>query len=165
MEVAGVRHGEGAGNTGGTLLPVGTVPVAEHVVGVALPGFALTSVAVQPVPRRARWLAPFRARVLGYQLGATTFVTRDGLLTRRLVIVPYARVQSVRIHQGPIQRALRLASVWADTARGGLIAVAEHRDVAEATRLAAELSERSRAARHAPPPRDHEVDVTDERRS
>src|SRR5262249_44539783 len=140
MEVAGVHHRrEGAGDGGGSLLPVGTVPVAEHVVGVALPGFSLTSVAVQPVPRRARWLAPLRASVLGYQLGPATFVTRDGLLTRRLVIVPYARIQSVRVHQGPIQRAFRLASVWADTARGGLVAVAEHRDVAEATHIAAEL--------------------------
>jgi putative membrane protein len=90
--------------------------------------------------------------VLGYQLTDTALVTRDGLLTRRLVIVPYGRIQSVRIRQGPLQRRLRLATVWADTAGRGLTAVAPHRDAAEALALATELAERSRAARHTPPP-------------
>ncbi|HET6213740.1 MAG TPA: PH domain-containing protein, partial [Micromonosporaceae bacterium] len=76
-------------------------------------------------------------------------VTRDGLLTRELVIVPYARIQSVRVVQGPIQRRLRLASVHADTA-GALHAVAHHRDQAEAWQLAAVLADRAHAARLRP---------------
>lgn len=151
MEVAGVSQ-EGRGAQAGTLLPVGTVPTAQKVLSEVLPGFHLTSVAVHPVPRRARWFAPLRRRVLGYQLTDTALVTRDGLLTRRLVIVPYGRIQSVRIRQGPLQRRLRLATVWADTAGRGLTAVAPHRDAAEALALATELAERSRAARHTPPP-------------
>jgi putative membrane protein len=147
MRVAGVAAERGDGLRGGTLLPVGTVPTAERILADAVAGFALTSVAVHPVPRRARWLAPLRRRVLGYQLAPTTFVTRDGLLTRRLVVVPYGRVQSVRIRQGPLQRALRLASVHVDVAGGGVHAAAQHRDVAEAMALATELAERSRAAR------------------
>ncbi len=146
MHVAGVSGGDGNEQRAG-LLPVGTVPTAERVIAEALPGFALTSVVVHPVPRRARWLVPLRRRVLGHQLTDTAFVTRDGLLTRRLVIVPYGRIQSVRVRQGPLQRQLRVASVWADTAGGGLEAVALHRDVAEAKALAADLADRSRAAR------------------
>ena len=149
MHVAGVATERNDQRTG-SLLPVGDVATAERVVAEALPGFVLTQVAVLPVPRRARWLVPLRRRVLGYQLTDTAFVTRDGLLTRRLVVVPYARIQSVRIRQGPLQRALRLASVWVDTAGGGVEAVALHRDVAEARWLAAELAERSRAARRPP---------------
>ena len=111
----------------------------------ALPGFTLGSVAPRPVPSRAGWLVPLRRLVLGYQLTDTAFVTRDGLLTRELVIMPYGRIQSVRIRQGPLQRSLRLASVWVDTAGAGPRAVAPHRDVAEAVALATELAERSRA--------------------
>jgi hypothetical protein len=46
---------------------------------------------------------------------------------------------------------LRLASVWADTAGGGLEAVAPHRDAAEARTLATALADASRAARSAHP--------------
>jgi putative membrane protein len=149
MEIAGISAGNVNEQRAG-LLPVGTVPVAEHVIGEALPGFRLTSVTVHAPPRRARWLAPLRQRVLGHQLTPTAFVTRDGLLTRQLVVVPYERIQSVRIRQGPFQRMLRVASVWADTAGGGgLTAVAPHVDAGQATVLATELAERSRSARHA----------------
>jgi putative membrane protein len=128
MHIAGIAD-DGEQRAG--LLPVGTVPVAEHVIAEALPGFTLTSVVVNPVPKRARWLAPLRRRVLGYQLAATAFVTRDGLLTRQLIIVPYARIQSVRIRQGPLQRMLRLATV-SRHAGGGLAGVAPRVDVTSA---------------------------------
>jgi putative membrane protein len=147
MYVAGVARERNDQRTG-SLLPVGDVVTAERVVAEALPGFRLTQVAVLPVPSRTRWIVPLRRRVLGYQLTETAFVTRDGVLTRRLVVVPYARVQSVRIRQGPLERALRVASVWVDPAGGGVEAVALHRDEQEAKWLVAELAERSRAARH-----------------
>jgi putative membrane protein len=152
MRVAGVAADGAGGQRGGTLLPVGTVPVAQEVIAESVDGFRLTDVAVHPVPDRAKWLAPLRRRVLGYQLGPTTFVTRDGLLTRRLAVVPYSRIQSVRIRQGPLQRWLRLASVFVDIAGGGVESAALHRDPAEAIALAAELAERSRAARNHPAP-------------
>jgi putative membrane protein len=149
MHVAGVSAGNADEQRAG-LLPVSTVDGAETVLGTALPGFDLRSVAVLPVPRRAAWLVPLRRFVLGYQLTPTAFVARDGLLTRRLVIVPYGRIQSVRIKQGPLQRLLRVASVWVDTAGGGLEAVAPHRGTDEARALALRLADLSRAARVAP---------------
>jgi putative membrane protein len=99
-----------------------------------------------PPPDRARWLHPFALRYLGAGLGQDVFVTRWGLLTRELSLVPYARLQSVRVVQGPIQRLLRLATVYADTA-GGRSGVARDRDIADAWVLAAQLSERARIAR------------------
>jgi putative membrane protein len=158
MHVAGVTPVEGSQQRA-SLLPVGTVPTAQDVIAEAVPGFVLTSVAVHPVPRRARWIVPLRGLVLGYALTGTAFVTRDGLLTRKVTIVPYARIQSVRIRQGPLQRLFRVASVWADTAGGGLEAVALHRDAAEALALATELAERSRAARRPASPVDQSVDL------
>jgi putative membrane protein len=148
IDVAGVGAERGEDSLRqGTLLPVGTVPTARSLVSDVLPGFDLTSVVVRTVPRRARWLAPLRARVLGYTLTDAALVTQDGLFTRALVVVPFARIQSVRLRQGPLQRRLGLASVHADTAGRSLAAVAEHRDLAEAHRLADELSTRARSAR------------------
>jgi putative membrane protein len=147
MDVAGLPAQENSRLREGTLLPVGDVPTARQVVAEVLPGFDLTSVAVYPVPRRARWLAPFRAGVLGYTLTGTAFASRDGLLTRRLVVVPYGRIQSIRVVQRPLQRLLRLASVHIDTAGNGLPAIAEHRRIAEIRPLVTELAERARAAR------------------
>ena len=149
MHVAGVSAREQGEQRAG-LLPVGTVDTTEWVLAQALPGFVLRTVSIRPVPERAKWLVPFRRYVLGYQLAPTAFVTRDGLLTRRLVIVPYGRMQSVRVRQGPLERLLGLASVWADTAAGGSAAVALHVDRAEARALAIELAERSRSARMPP---------------
>jgi putative membrane protein len=91
---------------------------------------------------------PLAQPTLGAGLAREVFATRDGLLTRRVVLVPYARIQSVRVVQGPAQRRLGLATVHADTA-GGAGAAAQDRDLAEAWALAAELMARARAARRA----------------
>jgi putative membrane protein len=130
----------------GRLLPVGTLETARQVVFEVLPEVDVARLPIVPPPRRARWLAPLRQPVLGAGLTDRVFVTRDGLLTRELVIVPYARIQSVRVVQGPLQRRLGLATVHADTA-GGLHGAAHHRDLAEAWQLAAALDARAREAR------------------
>jgi putative membrane protein len=61
--------------------------------------------------------------------------------------VPLARVQSLRLVQGPVQRRLRLASVHVDAAGKRVTAVVRDRDVAEAERLLADLAEACRRAR------------------
>lgn len=149
MDVAGYGEGESrAAMQAGRLLPVGTLDTARFVIGTVLPGVDVAALPTTRPPERARWLAPLRQYVLGAGLTDHVFVTRDGLLTRELAAVPYARIQSVRVVQGPLQRRLRLATVHADTA-GGLHAVAHLRDVHEAWALAVELAERARAAREA----------------
>lgn len=148
MHVAGVQA-EGQQQSRAGLLPVGTVDVAEYVIGRALPGVVLRDISIRRVPDRAKWFAPLRRRVIGYHLGPAAFASQDGLLTRRLVIVPYGRIQSVRVRQGPLQRRLRLATVFVDVAGGGQPGVAPHLDVAEARALALALAEHSRAARSA----------------
>jgi putative membrane protein len=130
------------------LLPVGELETARRLAGVVLPGVDLTALRLSTPPRRARWLAPWRQPVLGAALADRVFATRDGRVTRELTVVPYQRIQSVRISQGPLQRQLGLANVYADTA-GSLTAVAHHRELADARALAAALTERSRAAREA----------------
>jgi putative membrane protein len=147
LDVAGYAGPEqqAAGATN-RLLPVGDLPQARQVAAEALPGVDLTAVPLTAPPARARWLNPLSQPVLGAGLGDEVFATRYGLLTRRLVVVPYARIQSVRVVQGPLQRRLGLATVYADTA-GGSVATAKDRDLAEAWALAAELAARARRAR------------------
>jgi putative membrane protein len=128
------------------LLPVGDLPTGRALVFQVLPGVDLLSLRTFPPPDRARWLHPFALRYLGVGLDRDVFVTRWGLLTRELSLVPYARLQSVRVVQGPVQRLLRLATVYADTA-GGRSGVARDRDIDDAWVLAAQLSERARLAR------------------
>nr|WP_308495294.1 PH domain-containing protein [Micromonospora purpureochromogenes] len=149
LEVAGYSGGEQDDrNRPDRLLPVGDLRTGEEIVAEVLPGVRLTALPLTPPPARARWLRPLSVRVLGAGLDERVFAVRSGLLTRQLAIVPYARIQSVRVVQGPAQRRLRLATVHADTA-GGSGAAAHDRDLAEAWALAAELITRAHAARRA----------------
>jgi putative membrane protein len=74
-------------------------------------------------------------------------VSRAGLFARRTDLVPLARVQSLRLVQGPVQRWLRVASVHADSPVGLVHAQGLHRDPAEARSLVEEGVERARVAR------------------
>jgi putative membrane protein len=62
-------------------------------------------------PSRARWLRPFSWRRTGFAIADGVVVMRHGVLLRRVVFVPLARMQSVEVEQGPARRMLRLASV------------------------------------------------------
>ncbi len=147
LEVAGYTAGEpDQRSRPDRLLPVGDLPTAEAIVAEVLPGVDLSALPLTPPPVRARWLNPLSRQVLGAGLTGQVFAVRSGLLTRQVTVVPYARLQSVRVVQGPLQRRLRLATVHADTA-GGAGAAAVDRDLAEAWALAAELSARGHAAR------------------
>jgi putative membrane protein len=128
LDIAGLANPESReGRRSDRLLPVGDLPTYTP-------------------PPRARWLHPLALRYLGAGLSPEVFITREGLLTRQMSLVPYARLQSVRVVQGPIQRLLRLATVHVDTA-GGRSAAAHDRDVDDAWVLADQLAVRARLAR------------------
>ncbi|HVE75071.1 MAG TPA: PH domain-containing protein, partial [Mycobacteriales bacterium] len=116
--------------------------LVERVLGAALPAPA------SPAPARARLLAPLAWRRLGVGVDARHVLVTSGVLTTSTDVLPLAKIQSVRMTQGPWQRRLRLASVHADGAGRRLaVASALHRDVEEAEALFAELTDRARAAR------------------
>ncbi|MEU4217971.1 PH domain-containing protein [Actinoplanes sp. NPDC026623] len=147
LDIAGYA-GPQAGNDkhSDRLLPVGVFATARALAWDVLPGVDLAALVTTPPPARARWLNPIALTSMGAGLTDEVFVSRAGLLTRELTIVPYARLQSVRVIQGPLQRLLGLATVYGDTA-GGRSGVARDRDVAEAWWLAEQLSLRARHAR------------------
>ncbi|WP_117212974.1 PH domain-containing protein [Allorhizocola rhizosphaerae] len=150
LAVAGQGAGtpEGGGQKAETdrLLPVATLDTARAIVPHVLPSVDLAALPMTPVPRSARWLAPLRVRVLAAGLTERVFAAVDGFATRTLTLVPYERIQSVRITQGPWQRRLGLASVHADVA-GGTPVTASHRSLPEAYQWIDELARRSDEAR------------------
>jgi putative membrane protein len=112
-----------------------------------LPGVAVGEVHMVPVPRRARWVAPLSWRLLAVGVDESSLVARSGWLDRRTDVVPLAKIQSVRIRQGPLQRRLALADVLVDSPPGPLDATAKHRASEEARALALTLLHRARRAR------------------
>ena len=129
------------------LLPVGARTQADALLARVLPGAATRAPPDAAVPRRARFKAPLSFRRLASWHDAAYVVARTGRLQAETVVVPLAKVQSIRWTQGPAQRRLRLATVHIDTAGQRWQAAARDRDAAEAAALVGELSGLARAAR------------------
>jgi putative membrane protein len=127
-----------------TVVPAGRPAEAELLLDRILPD---RPGRLRPAPSRARWKSPLRYHWLGYDWNDTDLVVTGGRITRRTVWVPLARVQSLRLVQGPVQRRLRLASLHVDAAGKRVTAVVRDRDVEEAQRLLADLADACRRAR------------------
>jgi putative membrane protein len=154
INVAGYSGQQGEIST--LLLPVGTAADVARIVARLLPGADVASLDARspllvPAPRAARWLGPLGWKGLGAGLSADAFLTRKRLLSSELVIVPHAKVQSVRIVQGPLQRRLGLATFAVDVAQGPASASAPHRLAVEAAALAGAETAAARRARLAAP--------------
>jgi putative membrane protein len=102
-----------------------------------------------PPPPAARWLDPVSRRVRAAGVGAHVVASREGWMTRRTHVVRHARVQSLRLSQGPLQRRLGLADLHVDSPPGPVRVRARHRLVAEARALLEQESALARAARKA----------------
>lgn len=111
--------GEGAHRIRASLLPVGTRDEVARVVALVDPDApAMLDAPIAATPRRARVLRPWSWRRNGVGLAAAGVVVRRGPLTRRAILVPYARVQSTAISDGPVARVARLASLDVHTVAG-----------------------------------------------
>ncbi|MDQ1245639.1 MAG: hypothetical protein QG597_6 [Actinomycetota bacterium] len=151
ITVAGAQSSSDDDDNGGSasmLLPVATWPVANEVVARVLPGVDVHAFALTPVPEIARRRSPFQWRNLGLGWDDRVVVTRRGWLTKRTTVTPHARVQSVRLTQGPWERSLGLASVHFDVVPGPIKPVALHRPLADAGQsMTAEIGLMRRAAK------------------
>lgn len=134
-----------AGSDNTVLVPVAPRAVAESVVARVLPGVVVPAALPRP-PRRAGRCLPVWWRGQGSAATDTVFAARHGLLRRRLSLVPHAKVQSVRLTQGPWKRLWRLADVHVDTGAGKTV-TARLRDAREAAALLHAQAERSRTGR------------------
>jgi len=156
VNVAGAGGGDGPTET--LLLPVGTLPEALAVLDLVRPGIPvpLTLAALRgegpdhgfvTASPRARLLDPLSWRRRGYAVTPDCVVVRGGVVKHVAQVVPHARVQSLRLEQGPLQRARGVASVQLVSTPGPVKATAAHLDLDEAQRLLVEQVERSGRAR------------------
>jgi putative membrane protein len=149
VDVAGRQHRGGENSPERQqlreVLPVGTREEAQRLLGRIVPDAPTER--LRPPPR-ARWKAPFRYHYLSWGHNARCAVTTTGRLARVTSWVPLTKVQSLRLVQGPVQRRLRLATIYLDTAGRAVHAAIRDRDAAEAQAQLAELTVLSRAARH-----------------
>ncbi|MGW3416092.1 PH domain-containing protein [Streptomyces sp. NPDC000888] len=134
-----------AGSANSVLVPVAPREVAESMIARVLPGVTVPTPLSRP-PRRAGWCVPFWWRGYGLAVTDTVFVARHGLLRRSLSLVPHAKVQSVRLKQGPWARFKRLADVHVDTGANKTV-TARLRDADEAAALLESQADRSRTGR------------------
>ena len=134
-----------AGSSNSVLVPVAPREIAEAVIGQVLPGVKVPFALSRP-PRRAGWCLPFWWRGYGIAVTDSVFVSRHGLLRRSLALVPHAKVQSVRLKQGPWARFKGLADVHVDTGANKTV-TAGLRDAQEAVELLRGQAERSRTGR------------------
>lgn len=147
LNVAGLQGSAEGGGSESMLLPVAPWPVARAVMTHVLPGVDLDGVPVAPAPQVARRRAWIQWSRLAVGHDEQVLVTRRGRLHRRWALQPHARTQSVRITQGPWQRALGLTSVWFDSTPGPVSVVALQRSAAEARDLAQAQADRAARAR------------------
>ncbi|MFJ9117336.1 PH domain-containing protein [Streptomyces sp. NPDC102394] len=141
-----------AGSSNSVLVPVAPRELAEAVVARVLPGVSVPEAAALSRPPRRAWrCVPVWWRGYGLAVTEAVFAARHGLLRRRLTLVPHAKVQSVRLTQGPWKGLWRLADVHVDTGANKTV-TARLRDAQEAAELLRAQAERSRTGRRDAPP-------------
>ena len=160
VNVAGIGQdpGGGSGDDDTTVLPVGTLDQALEVLALLDPALSaddLRQAALgeggEPgwttVSERARTLDPLGWRRNGFAVSAHSLMVRTGRLWRRVAVMPHARVQSLTLSQGPLDRRLDLATVTLVSTPGPVSVQVEHLEVGTATGLLRAEAGRSRAAR------------------
>lgn len=95
----------------------------------------------------AKWLDPWSWKRRGYAVSHHGILIRGGRLTRTVVSVPHARIQSLGVDQGPVERRLGLAGVRLVSTPGPISPRIDHLSLRGAESLLAEEAERASAAR------------------
>jgi putative membrane protein len=98
-------------------------------------------------PERAAWLSPLVRTRHGYAVTPDALLVRGGRVRRFVDVVPHARIQSLRLRQGPVQRRLRLATVEILSTPGTAEPRVRHLSVGDASALLNEQVLRSSRAR------------------
>ncbi|KGN42577.1 PH domain-containing protein [Knoellia aerolata] len=159
VNVAGIAHdGTGSSDNETTVLPVGTLEQALAVLTLLDPALSeadLRSAALGDgvdggwtlVSERARRLDPLSWQRSGFAVSEHSLMVRTGRLWRRVSVMPHARVQSLSLAQGPLERRLDLVTVALVSTPGPVDVSIHHLASATATRLLRDEASRARAAR------------------
>ena len=149
------------------LIPVGTRQDVEFALWMVfndlgvddVPSFIEAALAgkgsgqgfVQMSPR-ARFLDPFAYHRRARAITRTTFVIRNGWLNWKSLWAPIARLQSVRVQSGPLERKLGVASLHMDVVPGAFRMIAAHQDASQASADIFTLLVEGQANRASEPP-------------
>ena len=87
-------------------------------------------------------LTPRRVRAIGYLDDEEDLTIASGIMFRSVHTIPYGRVQSVKIGEGPVERRYGLATLTITTAAGGGTETLPGLPKAEAERLRVLLADR-----------------------
>ncbi len=98
------------------VVPVTVVVVVVLLINGVAPVAAGAAVVGLVVLGWLWWLLGRRARSFGYVERSDDLLVTSGVLFKRLVIVPYGRMQLVDLVAGPVDRSLGLATVKLHTA-------------------------------------------------
>jgi putative membrane protein len=156
VNVAGA--GTGDDDTQTVLMPVGNREEALRVLMLVHPGIprAAALAALEgggaaegfvTTSERARPLDPLSWRRQGYAVLPDGLLTRRGAWYRAAQFVPHARIQSLKVEQGPVQRRRGVATVRIVSTVGPVSPAVVHLDAPDAERLLAEQVVRSSRAR------------------
>ena len=118
-----------------TLAVVAVVAAVVLAFAVAVWLAAVVVVAAVVVAIWGSWLIGRRVRSWGYAERADDLLVTSGVLRRRLVIVPYGRMQLVDVTAGPVDRAFGITTVQLHTAAAATDATIPGLVPAEAARL------------------------------
>ena len=129
----------------GDVLPIGTQADVERVLRLLLPSIPIDAAllgAGLKGPRdgdgyttsspRARVIDPLTWRRNGILVTPQAVLMRTGRLWPKLTILPLARLQSVRLSQGPLDRRLGLATITGHTVMGPVSGTVESLDHVQA---------------------------------
>lgn len=134
--ITGKSASEGTQDQFTTVLPVGTRADVERVLGLLMPDApvhmhsllfedgVLGPRAGDPyvnTPSRARIFRLLSWKRNGFAITDEAVLLRRGAIWRSLAIFPFARIQSIALEQGPIDRMLRIAAVRVHTVIGPVL--------------------------------------------
>jgi putative membrane protein len=160
VNVAGIGH-DPTGNDNDddtTVLPVGTLDQALDVLTLLDPALSEDDLrrAALGDGREGGWtLVSARARVLdllswrrsGFAVSPHSLMVRHGRLWRRVSVMPHARVQSLSLSEGPLDRRLDLATVTLVSTPGPVSVSIQHLGSETALQLLRDEAARARVAR------------------
>ncbi len=174
VDVAGYGAESESGGSTTTVLPVGDLPLALHVLDTLTP---LDSGAIAAVahpegrsrdgypstrtylsPQNARWVSPVDRTRQGTTLVSdaggngqlTAVVSHHGLFRRAVSVIAPAHIQELSYRRGPVQKALGLAGVRFDIVPGPVSMAGRDLSTADAVDLVTRLR-----ARRLPEPETH----------
>lgn len=100
---------------------IGLLLVIGAIVGAVLSGWwwiGLLGLIPFALVAQGLLLTPRRVRALGYRDAEEDLTIATGIMFRTVRTIPYGRVQSVKIDEGPVDRRYGLAKITVSTANG-----------------------------------------------